>query len=81
MLGRNSNPKICFNFNAWQIRGRFTTAQPSNPRIASGDIHMWSALETVSSTPSKLEPRHLKVMEEPQFLPHRGMGIFLRWVR
>ena len=38
MLGRNSNPKSGFDLITCQIRGRFTTTQPSHPHIASGYI-------------------------------------------
>jgi len=38
MLGRNSNPKIGFDFTARQIMGRFTTPPPSNPHLESGYI-------------------------------------------
>ena len=38
MLGLNSYPKTGFDFITRHIRGRFTTPQPNNPHIESGNI-------------------------------------------
>ena len=88
MLDRNSLGG--FGFITRQIRGRFTTPQPSNPHIASGlrvcPVHSPYRSLTVSTSergvPLDLLARIAQTyLRTPRFLSSPSDEVSLRWFR